>query len=77
MDSSECAACNNDLSSLCFAKSCMPTGKPFDTAYGTEIEGIPVRFDITVLISTWNNAIGSSIFSPILNGRMGTVGAIR
>ena len=39
--------------------------------------GFPVRFAVTVLISIRNNETGSSIFSPSLNGRIGTVGAIK
>ena len=53
----------------------MPIGNPFEFAYGTEIAGFPVRFAVTVLISTKNNETGSSIFSPILKGKIGTVGA--
>ena len=77
MVSSARAALSKDLSSLCFPKSLIPIGRPFDIENGTDIDGIPVRLAMTVLMSTRNKATGSSIFSPILNGSTGTVGAIR
>ena len=68
------AAWSNDLSAIGFASNCIPIGNPFDTVNGIDIAGFPVRFAVTVLMSTKNREIGSSIFSPILNGKIGTVG---
>jgi len=52
-------------------------GNPFVILYGTDIAGIPVRLAVTVLKSTIINDTGSLIFSPNLNGCIGTVGEIR
>ena len=57
------------------AINCIPIGNPLENANGTDIAGLPVRFASTVFESVKNCDIESSIFSPILNGNVGTVGA--
>ena len=42
------------------ANNCIPIGNPFEIANGTEIDGFPVRFAVTVLISIRNNETGSA-----------------
>ena len=68
------AACKRDLSFIESVIIWIPIGSPFENPNGTEIAGIPVKLAVTVLKSIRNSAIGSSIFSPNLNGIIGTVG---